>query len=278
MIHITHKNIKIPALGYGTWQLREQECAKGVERALGMGYRHIDTAQIYENEEYVGEAIKNSKVAREEIFLVTKIWLSNVHDGALQRSLDVSLKKLKTDYVDLLLIHWPVKEVSFAEQMKALDKVQKANKARLIGVSNFTVAQMTEVVEKIGAPIATNQVEYHPFLSQKAVYEYILEKGMFLTAYSPLARGKINDENDLKEIAHKHNKTVGQVALRWLVQQDSVAAIPKAASEKHMRENFEIFDFALDDRDMKVIHGLAHAGGRLINPDFAPDWDKHEAA
>jgi len=278
MIHITHKEFKIPALGYGTWQLKEKDCVNGVRKALDIGYRHIDTAQIYENEEYVGEAIKDSRIDRKEIFLVTKIWLSNVHDGALQRSLETSLKKLKTDYVDLLLIHWPVKEVSFAEQMKALAKVQKAGHSKLIGVSNFTVAQMTEVVEKIGAPIATNQVEYHPFLSQKLVYDYILAHGMFLTAYSPLARGKIYEAKDLKEIAHKHNKTVGQIALRWLVQQEGVAAIPKAAGEKHMRENFEIFDFTLDDRDMKVIHALAHPGGRLVNPDFAPDWDKHVAA
>lgn len=204
--------------------------------------------------------------------------MSNVHDGALQRSLDTSLQKLKTDYVDLLLIHWPVKEVSFTEQMKALDKVQKAKKTKLIGVSNFTVAQMTEVLEKIGAPISTNQVEYHPFLSQRPVLDYLINHDMFLTAYSPLARGKINTEKELLAIAHKHNKTVGQVALRWLLQQEGVAAIPKAASEKHMRENFEIFDFALDKLDMEKIHGLAHEGGRLINPDWAPHWDKHEAA
>jgi diketogulonate reductase-like aldo/keto reductase len=278
MIHITHKEHKIPALGYGTWQLREQDCVTGVRMALDCGYRHIDTAQIYENEEYVGQAIKESKVDRKDVFLVTKIWMSNVHDGALQRSLETSLKKLKTDYVDLLLIHWPVKEVSFGEQMKALEKVQKAGHSKLIGVSNFTVAQMTEVVDKIGAPIATNQVEYHPFLSQKPVLDFINAHGMFLTAYSPLARGKIKDAKDLQEIAHKHNKTVGQISLRWLVQQENVAAIPKAGSEKHLRENFDIFDFTLDDRDMKVIHGLAHPGGRLINPDFAPDWDKHQAA
>lgn len=278
MMHITHKDFKIPALGYGTWQLREQECLTGVQKALEIGYRHIDTAQIYENEEFVGAAIKNSGVERKDVFLTTKIWMSNVRDGALQKSLDGSLKKLKTDYVDLLLIHWPVKEIPFTEQMAALQKVQKDGRAKLIGVSNFTVAQMTEVVETLGVDLATNQVEYHPFLSQSAVYDYMMDHGMFLTAYSPLARGKINDEKDLQSLAHKYGKTVGQIALRWLVQQEGVAAIPKAASEKHMRENFNIFDFTLDEMDMKIIHGLAREGGRLINPDWAPKWDAHRAA
>ncbi|HYD19623.1 MAG TPA: aldo/keto reductase [Patescibacteria group bacterium] len=278
MIHITHKEFKIPALGYGTWQMRDQECLTGVQKALEIGYRHIDTAQIYENEEQVGQAIKDSGIDRKEIFLTTKIWMSNVRDGALQKSLDVSLKKLKTDYVDLLLIHWPVKETPFKEQMDALQDVKNDGRTKLIGVSNFTVAQMTEVVEELGIELATNQVEYHPFLNQTPVYDFLTEHGMFLTAYSPLARGKINAEKDLAALAHKYGKTIGQIALRWLVQQEEVAAIPKAASEKHMRENFEIFDFTLDETDMKIIHALAHEGGRLINPDWAPSWDTHPEA
>lgn len=278
MIFIEHKGTKIPALGFGTWQLREKECESAVEKALEIGYRHIDTAQIYENEQEVGNALKAGGVKREEIFLTTKIWMSNVRDGALQRSLDESLKKLQTDHVDLLLLHWPVKEVPFAEQLKALSAVKKDGRAKLIGVSNYTVAQMKEVVEEIGADIATNQVEYHPFLWQRPVLDYLVDHGMFLTAYSPLARGKIGDEKDLVAIAHKYNKTVGQISLRWLLQQEGVSAIPKAAKEQHMRENFEIFDFEIDKTDMERIHGFAHEGGRLINPDWAPNWDKHEAA
>lgn len=278
MIHVTYDNIQIPALGYGTWQLRDQECETGVAKAIAAGYRHIDTAQIYENEEQVGAGIKASGLKREEIFLTTKIWMSNVRDGALQRSLDVSLKKLQTDYVDLLLIHWPVKEVPFADQMSGLQKVMKEGKTKLIGVSNFTVAQMKEVRETLGAPIATNQVEYHPFLSQRKVLDYLRGQGMFLTAYSPLARGKINHEQALETISHKYGKTVGQICLRWLVQQPGVVAIPKASSEQHIRQNMDIFDFALDEADMKKIHALAHPGGRLINPDWAPHWDLHEAA
>lgn len=278
MLYVTHKNIKIPALGFGTWQLRDRECEEAVGKAIGIGYRHIDTAQIYENEQETGNAIKSSGVPRDEFFVTTKIWMSNVRDGALQKSLDESLKKLQMDHVDLLLLHWPVKEVPFAEQMKALREVQKDGRTKLIGVSNFTVTQMKEVVEDLGADIATNQVEYHPFLSQRPVLDYLTEHGMFLTAYSPLARGKISEERDLQAIAHKYGKTVGQVALRWLLQQDGVCAIPKAAREEHMHENFNIFDFLLDRSDMEKIHALAHPGGRLINPDWAPRWDRHVAA
>jgi 2,5-diketo-D-gluconate reductase B len=274
MIYVTHNGRKIPALGYGTWQLRDKECVAGMSRALEIGYRHIDTAQIYENEADVGAAIAASGVKRTDIFLTTKVWMSNVRDGDLQKSVDASLKKLKTDHADLLLIHWPVRDVPFAEQLKALSEVQKDGRTKLIGVSNFTVAQMKEVAEKIGAKIATNQVEYHPFLSQKPVLEYIWKHDMFLTAYSPLARGKVNESAVLKGIGDKYGKTPGQVTLRWLVQQEGVAAIPKAGSEKHLRENFEIFDFSLSDEEMQKIHAEARPDGRLISPDWAPAWDR----
>jgi 2,5-diketo-D-gluconate reductase B len=274
MIHITSQNKKIPALGFGTWQLKGSECTASTTKALEVGYRHIDTAQIYENEAEVGAAIQASGVKRADIFLTTKIWITEVKDGPLQKSLDISLKKLKVDHVDLLLIHWPVNDVPFAEQLRALQAVQKEGKTTLIGVSNYTVGQMRQVVETIGAKVVTNQVEYHPYLSQKPVLDYIRAHNMFLTAYSPLARGKVNNDPVLLKIAQKHNKTAGQVTLRWLVQQEGVAAIPKAASEKHMRENFEIFDFALDAGEMKEISSLARPDGRIISPDFGPVWDK----
>ncbi len=274
MIYITAQNKKVPALGYGTWKLKDKECSAGVEKAIEIGYRHIDTAQIYENEAEVGAGIAASGVKRSEIFLTTKIWITELADGKLQKSLDVSLKKLKTDHVDLLLIHWPITDVPFAEQMKALQSVQKDGKAILIGVSNYTVTQMKEVVEKIGAKAVCNQVEYHPYLSQKVLLDYMRPHGMFLTAYCPLARGNVANDAVLAKIAKKHNKTVGQVTLRWLVQQDGVAAIPKAGSEKHMRENFEIFNFTLDAAEMKEISNLARPDGRLVSPDFAPKWDK----
>jgi 2,5-diketo-D-gluconate reductase B len=274
MIFITIDGKNIPALGYGTWQLRGKECAKSVARAIDIGYRHIDTAQIYENEADVGLAISGCGIERAEIFLTTKVWTSNVAGGTLQQSVETSLQRLQTDYVDLLLIHWPVNDVPFAEQMKALQQVQEEGRAKLIGVSNFTVAQMKEVVEQLGVRIATNQVEYHPFLSQKPVLDYLRAHDMFLTAYSPLARGKINDSKAVKEIAKKLGKTPGQVTLRWLLEQENVAAIPKAGSEKHMLENFSIFDFSLTEDEMKKIHAEARPDGRMISPEWAPKWDK----
>ena len=274
MIHITAQTKQIPALGYGTWQLTGNDCQNGVEKALEIGYRHIDTAQIYENEAEVGAGIKASGVKRGDLFLTTKVWIDNLRDGAFQKSVDESLKKLKVDHVDLLLIHWPVTQVPFAEQLKALQQVQKEGKTTLIGISNYTVAQMKEVTEKIGAKVVTNQVEYHPYLSQKPLLEYTRAHDMFLTAYCPLARGKVAQDPAIVKIAQKHNKTAGQVTLRWLVQQENVAAIPKAASEKHIRENFEIFDFKLDDSEMKEISALARPDGRIVNPGFAPKWDQ----
>ena len=274
MNNLSFNGVSIPALGYGTWQLNGETASNAVAAALGIGYRHIDTAQIYGNEVEVGSGIKRSGVARDDIFLTTKVWRDKVTRGKLQKSVEESLRKLQTDYVDMLLIHWPVDDVPFAEQLAGLQEVQKAGKARLIGVSNFTVAQLREVTEEVGAVIATDQVEYHPTLSQKPVLDFLRSKGMFLTAYSPLARGGVRDEKILQEIAFAHGKTAGQVTLRWLIQQGNVAAIPKAASEKHTRENFEIFDFKLTDAEMQKIHALAKPEGRLVDPDFAPEWDQ----
>lgn len=274
MLFVHAKETKIPALGYGTWQLKDATCISGVEKALEIGYRHIDTAQIYENEKEVGQAIANSGIKRDDIFLTTKVWMTNLKHGDFQKSVDQSLMKLQTDYVDLLLIHWPVTQVSFTEQFKSLTEICNSGKARKIGVSNFTVNQMHEVIEKIGATIATNQVEYHPFLSQKPVLDFIRQHDMFLTAYSPLARGKVGDDETLKQIAKKYGKNPGQISLRWLLQQNDVVAIPKAASEKNIRDNFDIFDFELSADDMARIYALAKPTGRLVNPDWAPKWDQ----
>ncbi len=275
MITITAQGKDIPALGFGTYKLTGAACQTAVAKALEIGYRHIDTAQFYNNEADIGTAIAASNVAREDIFLTTKIWPDNAVEGKLQSSFDESLKKLKTDYVDLLLIHWPSSPAPFAEQMKALQSVKDAGKAKLIGISNYTIPQMQEVVEKIGAPVVANQVEYHPYLSQKPLLDYIRAHGMFLTAYCPLAQGRIANDPVLGKIAKAHGKTTGQIALRWLLQQERVAAIPKAGSEKHIRENFEIFDFTLSDGEMNEIFALARPDGRLVNPQgIAPKWDK----
>lgn len=274
MEYILSGKIKIPALGFGTWQLSGPECRHAIGMALDTGYRHIDTAQIYGNESDIGEALSASGMARSDIFLTTKVWTENLKDGVFQKSVDESLKKLKTDYVDLLLIHWPVTDIPFTELLAALMQMQAEGKTRLIGVSNFTVAQMKEAVETIGAPIVNNQVEYHPFLSQKPILDYTRRHDMFVTAYSPLARGKINDNPVLKAIAQKHEKTVAQITLRWLLQHGDVAAIPKAASEAHIKGNIDIFNFILNNEEMQQISALARPDGRLISPAWSPVWDK----
>ncbi len=277
MLYIDIMNRKIPALGYGTWQLKGAACEEGVTKALDIGYRHIDTAQIYENEAEVGNALSHSSVKRHDIFLTTKVWMTNLEEKLFMPSVEESLKKLKTDYVDLLLIHWPMTQVPFAEQMKSLRAVHEAGLARMIGVSNFTVAQMREVREELGVPVVNNQVEYHPFLSQQPVLDYVRTHDMFLTAYSPLARGKVRDDATLRAMATKHGKNPGQIALRWLIQQERVAAIPKAASEENLRANFDIFDFVLDADDMQRVNMLMQGAKRLINPDWAPNWDQAAA-
>lgn len=273
MDFINIRGISVPALGFGTYQLTGPDCVTAVVEAIETGYRHIDTAQIYGNETEIGEAIRSSGVPRGDIFLTTKIWMDRVSDGALQKSVSDSLARLKVEYVDLLLIHWPVEEVPFTQQMKALTEVQAAGKTKLIGVSNFTVDQMRATIEAINAPVAANQVEYHPYLSQKPVLDYVRAHDMFLTAYSPLARGKVADDPVLQRIGKQYGKSAGQITLRWLIQQDRVAAIPKASSLKNMRANFDIFDIRLTDAEMAEIAALARPDGRLINPEWSPQWD-----
>jgi 2,5-diketo-D-gluconate reductase B len=278
MIFIDVQGRKIPALGFGTWQLRGDACRKSIVSALETGYRHIDTAQIYENEDEVGHALKDSTVPRQDIVLTTKIWMNNVRTGDMQQSLTKSLTSLQTDYVDLLLIHWPVKDVSINEQMQALCDVRDQGLAKLIGVSNFTVAQMKEITDTLGVPIACNQVEYHPFLNQRPVLDFVRGHDMVLTAYSPVARGKVMEDKTIGAIAKKYGKTAAQITLRWLVQQERVAAIPKAADPQHAQSNFDIFNFTLTEDEMRSIHALARPDGRMINPGWAPEWDLAKAA
>lgn len=270
-------NKTVPTLGLGTWKLSGDECVSATELALDIGYRHIDTAQIYENEAEVGQAIKNavknSGIDRRDIFLTTKVWMENVSRGTLAKSVDESLKKLKTEYVDLLLLHWPVSDVPLKEQVEALATVQKSGKAGLIGVSNYPVALMRAVLDDYGVKIANNQVEYHPFLSQKAVIDFARAHDMWVTAYSPLARGAVKGNAVLKRIGDKYGKNEGQVALRWLTQQPDIAAIPKAASAAHIRNNISIYDFTLSDEEMNAIFALARPDGRMVDPEWAPQWD-----
>lgn len=270
MKYVNVKGEEVPALGFGTWQLKGEECVKGVKNALNIGYRHIDTARVYENEEEVGTAISESDVDREAIWLTTKLHRKSL-TGDISEEIDKSLENLQTDYVDLLLIHWPFPEIDFGHCIREMEKAVKDGRVRNVGISNFNTSQMDEALEASETGLLTNQVEYHPFLSQEAVLEKCRENGMMLTAYSPLARGKVIGNRVLKKLGNKYGKSEVQIALRWLVQQDGVSAIPKASTEQHIEDNFDIFDFELNEGEMQEIHELDR-NKRLIDNDYQ-DWD-----
>lgn len=268
------QDINVPVLGFGTWKLTGDDCVKSVDFAIREGYTHVDTAQIYENEAEVGDGIKKSGIARDKLFLTTKVWRNHFADGTVMESVDESLRKLKVDYVDLLLVHWPFPETPVAKLVEGVMKAQEAGKAKLIGISNFNVSQIEEAIKVSGGKVCNDQVEYHPYLNQNAVLNTVRKNNMFLTAYSPIARGKAIKDAALKEIGMKYGKTAGQVTLRWLVQQNNVAAIPKSATPENIKSNLDIFDFELSDEDMKKISAMGSDEGRQVNPDFAPKWDK----
>lgn len=272
---VTARDTQIPALGFGTFTLVPNDCRRMVRAALDMGYRHIDTAQIYENEAAVGDAIVGAGVPRNDLWLTTKVWVTAFRDGDLQRSVDESLRRLRVDHVDLLLLHWPNPEVDLAESLGAIAAVKRAGKARHIGISNFTVALTEQAVALSPEPLVTNQVEYHPYLNQDPVLAAARGHGMAITAYSPIAQGAIMGDPVLKDIGAAHGgRSEVQVALRWLIQQDGVCAIPRTRSEDHARRNLDIFDFELSADEMAAIKALQRPDGRQISPDgLAPEWD-----
>jgi diketogulonate reductase-like aldo/keto reductase len=266
-------DVLIPALGFGTWQLDNGTAQPLVEQALEIGYRHIDTAQIYRNERDVGAGIAASGIKRDDIFLTTKVWIDHFADGPLQTSVERSLEKLKVDHVDLLLLHWPKPDVPLAETIAALNAVKAKGLTRAIGVSNFPSAVLAEAQKLSKAPLATDQVEYHPYLSQKTLIAAAHAAGTSITAWSPLAQGKVAEDPVLIAIGQAHGKTPGQVTLRWLIQQ-GVIAIPRTKTPARVVENFDVLDFELSDVEMASIFGLARPDGRLGNwLDAAFSWD-----
>lgn len=275
MHNVTANGATIPALGFGTFRVPGQDVLRIVPQALKSGFRHIDTAQIYGNEAEVGEAIAGSGIVRGDIFLTTKVWVDKYKHDAFIASVDESLKKLKTDYVDLLLLHWPNEAVSLAEQIGALNEVKEAGKVRHIGVSNFNTTFMAQAVSLSKAPIVTNQIEYHPYLNQDVVIAEAKKSGMSITSYFAMADGKVLADPVLKDMAAKHGKSIAQVVLRWLVQQDGIIALSKTVTEARVIENFAIFDFELAPNEMAAIHALSRTDGRIVSPDgLAPVWDK----
>jgi diketogulonate reductase-like aldo/keto reductase len=248
------KGEKVPSLGLGTWRLSGEECVKAVERALALGYRHVDTAQMYRNEGEVGRGLESLGVDRGDIFLVTKIGTSNFSHDDVLRSTHESLRKLGTDYVDLLLMHWPNPRVSLEETLGAMTELQREGSVKYVGVSNFPPSMVEEAQRY--AEVFCNQVEYHPYKAQDELLGQARELGYLLTAYSPVAKGSVSNDGTLQEIGEAHGKSPAQVTLRWLVQQENVAAIPKAASEDHLESNLDIFDFELSKEEMERIFGL----------------------
>jgi 2,5-diketo-D-gluconate reductase B len=271
MTYQTIQGVEVPALGFGTWELNGPDCTEAVAHALSLGYRHIDTAQGYDNEEFVGEGLQRGSVPRDEIFLVTKVKPDNFRGERVLASTRESLTKLQTDYVDLLLMHWPNPDVPLEETLGAFLELREQGAVRHIGVSNFPSKLVNEAQQV--ATIFANQVEYHPYLGQRTLLEQARAQDYMLTAYSPIAQGKVLDDAVLREIGAAHGKNSVQVTLRWLIQQDHVVAIPKAASEKNRVGNIEIFDFELSDEEMARIFALER-GERLVAPGDGPDWDK----
>ena len=273
MQHVTAQGTLIPKLGYGTWQLTGQECRDGVAHALAVGYRHIDTAQMYGNEDLVGQAMTASSVPRDEVFLTTKLLPRNMASDLVPTSVKQSLTDLETDYVDLLLIHWPSREVPLRDTLEAMLELRDQGYVRGVGVSNFPPSMVRQALEH--APILANQVEYHPYLSQDELLALAREHDHMLTAYSPLANGTLLGEPVLGEIAEAHGATAAQVAIAWLLAQDKVATIPKATAPERIESNFAAVELRLSDDELARVTALDQGNaGRVIDPSIAPDWER----
>lgn len=263
----------IPALGLGTWRLSGNECVEAVGGAIEAGYRHIDTASMYGNEEAVGDGIRAGGLPRDEVFVTTKVWPEDIAPGDLERSAEASLKRLGLDAVDLLLIHWPNSAVPLRGSIEALCRVKRGGLARHIGVANFTVALLGEAVALASEPLVTNQCEYHPYLDQGPVLAACRRHGLSLTSYCPLGRAAVFAETVVRTIAAAHGKTPAQIVLRWHMQQPGVVAIPKSGNRQRMAENIAVFDFTLTADEMRRISRLARPNSRMVTPGWSPNWD-----
>ena len=272
---LTKSSLTIPLIGLGTWELRGRKCKKVVRKSLELGYRHIDTAAMYENESEVGSGIVDSGVDRKEIFLTTKINTIEVNNEGIVDAFRKSLSDLKTDYVDLLLIHWPAFSTNLGDMLEIMYGIKESKKARAIGVSNFNTTLLNECTRLGFEDIYCNQVEYHPFLSQEILLKKMNQMGVIPVAYCPLCRGDVAKDSVIIELSKKYNKTPAQVTLRWIIQQNAVV-IPKSAKKRRLKENIDIYDFEIDNQDMDRIHSLAR-GQRLVpNLDTNPllgAWD-----
>ena len=273
MDSIITRIVGIPRLGFGTFRMPGGGCQPVVESALALGYRHLDTAAMYENESAVGAAIASSGLARSDLFVTTKIWHDQLATkDTIQKAFDTSLGKLRLDYVDLYMVHWPSKGMDIATVMETLTALREEGRARAIGVCNFNLPMMRKTVDEISAPVAALQVEYHPFLDQSAMLSYLREHKIPLTAYAPLAQGRAAEDETLKRVGDKHGFSAAQVAIAWLLDQDSVVAIPKAQRPESQQSNLDALKISLDDEDRAAIAALPK-DRRYVTPPFAPDWN-----
>ena len=263
---------RIPTIGLGTMTLKEDVCVQAVRTALQLGYRHLDTAAFYGNEKENGEGLRQSGVKREEVFITTKVRENNLTPDNFVRSLEQSLANLQLPYVDLLLIHWNNKDIPFEMSIGSLCKAKKEGKATHVGVANFTTTMLDQAWAVTTEPLVCNQIEMHPFINQDKVLAACQKYGMAVVAYCPIARGKVPGAEALERIGKAHGKTSAQVSLRYLVQR-GVSAIPRTATPQHLKENLDVFDFALTDAEMAELKALNATNMRVVNPPHAPQWD-----
>ena len=269
---ILTQGVAMPRLGLGTYRMPGAAAQPVVESALALGYRHIDTAAMYENEAAVGASIAASGLARSELFVTTKVWHDQLAPDALHRAFDTSLRKLGLDHIDLYLVHWPSKDMDMRSTLEALVALRERGLTRAIGVCNFNLPMLRRAIEEIGAPIASVQVEYHPYLSQSALLAYLRRHGLPLTPYAPLAQGRAASDHVLASIGRKHGAGAAQIAIAWLLDQPGVAVIPKAGRPESQKANLAALDIRLDDEDRAAIAALPK-DQRFVRPPFAPDWD-----
>ena len=264
------RGTSVPKLGFGTWKLNGSECSTAVRDALDIGYRHIDTARAYGNEREVGAALAASRIDRDAVFLTTKIWMDDFEPARLRAATEDSLRNLETDYVDLLLLHWPNPEVELERSLETLVELRDEGLIAELGVSNFPPGQLRRALA--AAPVFCDQVEFHPFLGQDELSEIAVSEDVMLTAYAPLARGEVMSDPVLGRIAAEVGASPSQVALKWLLEKPQVAAIPKAASRANRLANFAVFDVELTDAHRAAIDSLPK-DHRRFNPGWAPNWD-----
>lgn len=272
MKYITLGKLAFPAIGLGTYKIIGPQAIDIIRNAILMGYRHLDTAQLYDNEKEVGRAFIESGIPRNEIFITTKVWPSNLSEDKFFPSVEESLAKLKIDHADLLLVHWPHHLLPVEDYIPRLIQAQQVGLTKEIGVSNFNIAQLKSAL-KAGANIVTNQVEFHPWINQVKLIAFLKKNNITLTAYCPLGQGRFIADKKLETLAVTHARTPAQIILRWMMQKDEVLAIPKSTNLYRLRENINVFDFELSEHEMEIIDAWRLENTRVVGAQAGAIWD-----